>query len=296
MSDNIAAANKKVNIKKSSLAKRNIEKFMHNKLAIFGLIIVVGMIAACILAPLLTSYDPSAISLFDRVKPPSSEHLFGTDKIGRDVFSRVLYGGRISILVGLGGALGGMIIGVTLGALCGYFGGWLDSIVLKLGEIVLVIPQLPLVMVLVTILGHGLRNLIIVFAFTGWVTTFRLVRGRFFSLREESFVEACRAFGISSLSIAFKHMLPNCLGPVVVQLTLNTAAFILQEAALSFIGFGVPSGIPTWGNIMNSAKELMVVTSYPWLWVPTGIAIAMFVLGVNFFGDGLRDALDPKQM
>lgn len=283
-------------VKKSSLAKRSVEKFMHNKLAICGLFILVGMILACICAPLFTDYDPTQVSLTDRVLAPSAEHPFGTDKIGRDIFSRVLYGGRISILVGLTGALGGMIIGVFLGSLCGFFGGWLDSIFVKLAEIVLVIPQLPLVMVLVTLVGKGTQNLIIAFAFTGWVATFRLVRSRFFSLREESFVEACRAFGISNMSITFRHILPNCLGPVVVQLTLNTAAFILQEAALSFIGMGVPSGIPTWGNIMNSAKEIMVVTQYPWLWIPTGIAIALFVLGINFFGDGLRDALDPKQM
>lgn len=283
-------------VQKSSLAKRNIEKFMGNKLAILGLVIITGMILACICAPLLTSYDPTQISLTDRVQPPSGEHIFGTDKIGRDVFSRLLYGGRVSILVGLGGALGGMFIGVVMGSLCGFFGGVLDSIVVKLGEIVLVVPQLPLVMVLVTIMGQSTANLIVVFGLTGWVATFRLVRGRFFSLREESFVEACRAFGIGNLSIVFKHILPNCLGPVVVQLTLNTASFILQEAALSFIGMGVPSGTPTWGNIMNSAKEIMAVTSYPWLWIPTGIAIALFVLGINFFGDGLRDALDPKQM
>ncbi|MDL2217451.1 ABC transporter permease [Christensenellaceae bacterium OttesenSCG-928-M15] len=291
-----AATAKAGKIKKSSLTKRSIEKFMHNKLAILGLVILTIMILACVCAPLLTKYDPTAISLTDRVQPPGGEHIFGTDKIGRDIFSRVLYGGRISMLVGLAGALGGMVIGVLLGSLCGYFGGWLDSIFVKLGEIVLVVPQLPLIMVLVAIIGQGTQNLILVFAFTGWVATFRLVRGRFFSLREESFVEACRAFGISNMSIAFRHILPNCLGPVVVQLTLNTASFILQEAALSFIGMGVPSGTPTWGNIMNSAKEIMVITTYPWIWIPTGIAIALFVLGVNFFGDGLRDALDPKQM
>ena len=219
---------KSVKVKKSSLAKRNWEKFRSNKLAILGLVIILGMILACICAPLLTQYDPSAISLTDRVQPPSAEHPFGTDKIGRDVFSRVLYGGRVSILVGLTGALGGMFIGVVLGSLCGFFGGWLDSIVVKLGEIVLVVPQLPLVLVLVTIIGQGLGNLIFVFALTGWVATFRLVRGRFFSLREESFVEACRAFGISNLSIAFRHLLPTCLGPVVVQLTLNTALSLIH--------------------------------------------------------------------
>lgn len=286
----------KQKVKKSSLAKRNLQKLLNNKLAVFGLIVVTAMILACITAPLLTPYDPMKISLSERDLEPSSNHLFGTDKLGRDVFARTLYGGRMSILIGLSGAIGGMLLGVIFGSLCGFFGGTLDAIFVKIAELVSVVPQLLLVLVLSTFLGAGVQNLIYVFMFTGWVATFRLVRGRFFSLREESFVEACRAFGIGNLSIAFKHILPNCLGPVAVQLTLNTAGFILQEAALSFIGLGVPSGVPTWGNIMNAAKEIIVITQSPWLWIPPGIAIALFVLGVNSLGDGMRDVLDPSQL
>jgi peptide/nickel transport system permease protein len=171
-----------------------------------------------------------------------------------------------------------------------------DAVFVKIAELVSSVPQILLVLVLAAIMGPGIKNLIYVFVFTGWIATFRLVRGRFFSLREESFVEACRAFGIGSISIAFKHMLPNCLGPVAVQFTLNTAGFILQEAALSFIGLGVPSSVVTWGNIINAAKEIIVISDNPWLWIPPGFAIALFVLGVNFFGDGLRDVLDPNQL
>ncbi len=286
----------KQKVKKSSLTKRSIEKLLRNKLALAGFIIIVVMILMSIAAPLLTPYDPVKISLTERALEPGGSHPFGTDKLGRDVFARILYGGRVSILIGLSGALGGMVLGVIFGSLCGFFGGWLDAIFVKFAELVSVVPQLLLVLVLATIMGPGVQNLIYVFVCTGWVATFRLVRGRFFSLREESFVEASRAFGIGSLSIAFKHILPNCLGPVVVQLTLNTAGFILQEAALSFIGLGVPSGVATWGNIMNAAKEIIVISDYPWLWIPPGFAIALFVLGVNFFGDGLRDVLDPSQL
>ncbi|NLZ70517.1 MAG: ABC transporter permease [Clostridiaceae bacterium] len=282
-------------IVKSSLAKENFYKLLHNRLAVLGFILMFVILLACIMAPLLTPYSPTDLNLRHMGKPPGGEHPFGTDKLGRDVFARVLYGGRISIAIGLSGALGGMILGVIIGSFCGYYGGWLDAIFVKIAELVSVFPQLLLVMVMRVILGEGIKNLIIIFVFTGWIATFRLVRGRFFSLREESFVEACRAFGIRSSSIVFRHILPNCLGPVIVQLTLNTAGFILQEAALSFIGMGVPSGIPTWGNIINAAKELLNITNYPWLWVPPGLAIAFFVLGVNFFGDGLRDVLDPKQ-
>jgi len=189
-----------------------------------------------------------------------------------------------------------MLLGVIIGSLCGYFRGWLDAVFVKVAELVSIFPQILLVLVLVTILQQSMYNLILIFVATGWVATFRMVRGRFFSLREESFVEACRVFGLGDLSIAFRHILPNCLGPVIVQLTLNTAGFILQEAALSFIGLGVPSGTPTWGNIMNAAKEIVSINQYPWVWLAPGLAIALFVLGVNFFGDGLRDALDPKQI
>lgn len=195
----------------------------------------------------------------------------------------------------MSGAIGGMIIGVFLGGISGYFGGKFDSFVVKLSELVSVIPQLLLVLLLVTITGRSIFNLIAVFVATGWIATFRVVRGRFFSLREESFVQACKVFGIGDLSIVFRHILPNCLGPVIVQVTLNTANFILQEAALSFIGLGVPSGTPTWGNIINAAKEISSITRYPWIWLTSGAAIALFVLGINFFGDGLRDAFDPKR-
>jgi peptide/nickel transport system permease protein len=278
------------------LAKRSIEKFRHNKLAMLGLGIILIITLMCVLAPLLTSFDPSKISLAERRLAPGGRHPFGTDSLGRDVFARILYGGRMSILIGISGAAGGMIFGIILGSLCGYFGGIADAIIIKMAGLVAVIPQLLLNLVLVLIAGQSIRNLICVFTFTGWIATFRLVRGRFFSLREESFVEACRAFGIPSLSIAFRHILPNCLGPVVVQFTLNTAGFILTEAALSFIGLGAPSGTPTWGNVINAAREIVIIIENPWLWITPGFAIALFVLGINFFGDGLRDVLDPSQL
>jgi peptide/nickel transport system permease protein len=278
------------------LAKRGLEKLRRNKLAMLGFAIISIIILMCVFAPLLTSYSPTDISLRERRLPPSSSHIFGTDSLGRDVFSRLLYGGRISILIGLSGAAGGMIIGIFFGSLCGYFGGKADAVMVKVSELIAVIPSLLVNLVLVLIVGQSIRNLVMVFTITGWIATFRLVRGRFFSLREESFVEACRAFGIGSFSIVFKHILPNCLGPVVVQFTLNTAGFILTEAALSFIGLGVPSGIPTWGNVINAAKEIIVITENPWLWIFPGFTIALFVLGVNFFGDGLRDVLDPSQL
>lgn len=274
---------------------RQWKKFKRNKMAVIALILLGILIFASAFAPLLTSYDPEAISLTERTLAPSKTHLLGTDKVGRDVFTRLLYGGRISILIGLTGALGGAIIGAALGCLGGYFGGLLDRFLLRLSELFTTFPQTILVLILVAFMGQGVWNLFIVFWCTGWMGTYRMTRAKILSLREETYVLAGQAFGISNRSIMFRHILPNAAGPVIVNITLSTAGYVLQESALSFLGLGVPSSTPTWGNIFNAAKALDVVQAYPWLWLAPGIAISLFVLSVNIIGDGLRDALDPNQ-
>ena len=274
---------------------RQWKKFKRNKMAVIALILLGILIFASAFAPLLTSYDPEAISLTERTLAPSKTHLLGTDKVGLDVFTRLLYGGRISILIGLTGALGGAIIGAALGCLGGYFGGLLDRFLLRLSELFTTFPQTILVLILVAFMGQGVWNLFIVFWCTGWMGTYRMTRAKILSLREETYVLACQAFGISNRSIMFRHILPNAAGPVIVNITLSTAGYVLQESALSFLGLGVPSSTPTWGNIFNAAKALDVVQAYPWLWLAPGIAISLFVLSVNIIGDGLRDALDPNQ-
>ena len=274
---------------------RQWKKFKRNKMAVIALILLGILIFASAFAPLLTSYDPEAISLTERTLAPSKTHLLGTDKVGRDVFTRLLYGGRISILIGLTGALGGAIIGAALGCLGGYFGGLLDRFLLRLSELFTTFPQTILVLILVAFMGQGVWNLFIVFWCTGWMGTYRMTRAKILSLREETYVLACQAVGISNRSIMFRHILPNAAGPVIVNITLSTAGYVLQESALSFLGLGVPSSTPTWGNIFNAAKALDVVQAYPWLWLAPGIAISLFVLSVNIIGDGLRDALDPNQ-
>ncbi|MBD2848279.1 ABC transporter permease [Paenibacillus sp. IB182496] len=274
---------------------RNWEKLRRNRLAVTGFVIIALMSLAAILAPLLTPYDPGAVNLAKRVQPPSWAHLLGTDKLGRDVLARLLYGARLSIVIGLCSALGGALIGTVLGCFSGYFGGWFDKVMLRVSELFMTFPQIILILILVVFFGQGVFNLIFIFAITGWSGTYRLVRARFFSLRQESYVEACRAFGIGEASIMFKHILPNTLSPVIVSITLMTAGFILAESGLSFLGLGVPSGIPTWGNIINAAKAIDVIQNNPWLWIPPGVTISLFVLGTNFFGDGLRDVLDPNQ-
>ncbi len=285
-------ANKK---QASSLMRKNIRKFVNNRLAMIGMVFAALIILSAIFAPLLTSYDPGEVNLAEKSLAPCAEHILGTDKLGRDVFSRVLYGGRVSVFVGVVGALSGSLIGMVLGSIAGYFGGKVDSLIIRISEIFQTFPQMILIMILVGILGQGIGNLILVFSVTGWMTTFRMVRNEFLALREETYVQVCEAFGMSKSSIMFKQILPNVLSPVIVATTVNVAGFILSEASLSFLGVGVPSSVATWGNILNAAKSVEVVSNYWWLWAVPGVVISVFVLAINFFGDGLRDVLDPKQ-
>ena len=274
-------------------SSRALKKLQSNRLAVIGIIFSLTIILSSIFAPLITKYDPQKVDLRSMLKPPSSEHILGTDKIGRDVFARIIYGGRISILVGLGSALGAALIAVSIGAYTAYRGGWWDSIFLRISEIFMAFPQIILVLLLVSVLGQSLMNLIIIFVITGWGGLYRMTRAQVLSLREEEYVQALRAFGLSRARICFKHILPNALGPIMVNITLSTAMFILEEAALSFLGLGVPLNIPTWGNILNVAQDLRVLQNYWWVWLPSGITISLFVLAINFVGDGLRDSTDP---
>jgi peptide/nickel transport system permease protein len=274
---------------------RFVRKFVNNRLAVIGLIVFTLIMLASIFAPLLTPWDPTKINLRAINQSPSWEHWFGTDKTGRDVFARVLYGGRVSILVGLGSALVSALIGVIIGCYAGYVGGWVDAVAMRVSEAIMAFPEIILVLVLVSILGQSLFNLMAIFIVGGWCGIYRLVRAQMLSLREEEYVQALRSFGLNRGLISFKHMLPNAMGPVMVNITLSTAAFILQEAGLSFLGLGVPLNIPTWGNILNVAQDLTVLQNSWWLWLPVGIFISLFVLSVNFIGDGLRDASDPTQ-
>lgn len=279
----------------SSLMKKNIRKFLNNRLAMIGLIFMLILLFMCVFAPLFTSYDAETVDFTAMRAAPSREHIFGTDRLGRDIFARILYGGRVSILVGVAGAFSGSLIGMVLGSIAGYFGGKTDALLVRISELFQTFPQMVLILIMVAVLGQGLGNLLIIFSLTGWMPTFRMVRNEFLSLKEETYVKVCEAFGMSKMSIMFGQILPNVMSPVIVATTVNVAGFILQEASLSFLGVGVPTTIPTWGNILNAAKSIDVVTNYWWLWLIPGLVITIFVLAVNFFGDGLRDVLDPKQ-
>ena len=279
----------------SSLLKKNIRKFLNNKLAVFGLIVVVFMTLACI-AGAIFQVDYATPNLTSMKAAPDSAHWFGTDTIGRDLYARVLFGGCYSILIGVFCAVLSSVIGAVLGAIAGYFGGKVDAVIVRISEVFQAFPQLVLVMMLVAILNkRGLGNLLFIFVVTGWMTTFRTVRNEFMSLKGETYVKVCEAFGMKRSNIMFNQILPNVMSPIIVSTTTNVAFFILQEASLSFIGLGVADSTPTWGNILNAAKSVSVVTNQWWIWVFPGLAISLFVLAINFLGDGLRDVLDPKQ-
>ncbi len=287
---------KTIRAARRQIRMRKLRRFMRNRMAVAGVAVILVILLLCVLAPLLTPYDPIHMDMGSRNLPLSAVHPLGTDNMGRDLWSRMLYGGRISILIGVTGALGATVLGAVLGCGAGYLGGRAGVAIVYVSELFMTFPQYLLVMILVGVLGRSTANLLIIFTFTGWPHMMRVVRTNVLSLREEPYVESCRANGIGSRSIMLHHILPNTMGPVIVNFTLKTAAYILQEASLSFLGMGVPDTVVTWGNILNAAKRLDIIQSMPVLWIAPGLAICLFVLSINFLGDGLRDVLDPTSV
>ena len=277
---------------KSSLTKRSIEKFMKNRMALIGAVILIIMVLACICAPLLTPHDPTRINPAIRSLDPCAEHILGTDRLGRDIFARILYGGRVSIMVGVVCALGANLLGAILGCIAGYYGGKVDKVLVTIQEFISIFPSMLLILLCVGFMGQSLANILILGSITGWTGVMRIVRGRIMSLKQEPFVESCRADGLNGLSIMFHHLLPNTMGPIIVNTTMSISGYIMYEASLSYLGYGVPNTIATWGNIINAAKRLDIVQNEPMLWLAPGVAIGLFVLCINMVGDGLRDAMD----
>lgn len=279
----------------SALFKRNVRKFTQNKLAVLGLIIIVIITGASIVG-MLMGLDYGTPVLTEMKQAPSAKHWFGTDTMGRDLFSRVLIGGCYSIFIGVFCSIMSAAVGAALGALAGYFGGKTDAVLVRISELFQTFPQTVLIMMMVAIIKQrGMQNLIFIFIVTGWMTTFRMVRNEYMSLKEETYVKVCEAFGMSKSNVMFKQILPNVKSPIIVSVTTNVAAFILSEAGISFIGLGIADSTPTWGNILNIAKSVSVVMNQWWIWLFPGLAISLFSLAINFLGDGLRDVLDAKQ-
>lgn len=294
LSSNELQLNPGLNYKPDTLTKIFFRKFYKNKLAIIGLVFLMVIIFGSIFAPVLTPYDFETMDLVNTLAPPSAEHWMGTDRYGRDIFTRVLYGGQVSLLVGFGSVTGALFIGITVGALAGYFGGLLDNILMRTVDVIISIPTFFLLITLVTIFQPNMWMLILIFSLTGWTGMSRLIRGEFLSLRSREFVLASRTIGTSNARIIFSHILPNTLGPIIVAATLSIGGVILSEAALSYLGLGINPPTPSWGNILNDAQNYTVLKTAPWYPFFPGLMILITVLCFNFVGDGLRDALDPK--
>lgn len=270
-----------------------LHRFLDHRVALLGAAMLLAMTLAAVLAGHIVG-DPDGIDLLAARSAPSSQHLLGTDQVGRDVLARVVYGARISLTVGLLAVSVYLILGTTLGAAAGYYGGWADGIIMRFADVVMAYPALIVILALVAIVGQNLQNIIFVIGLLGWPSITRLVRSSFLSIREEEYVQAARVLGATDVRIISRHILPGVAGPLVVAGTFGMAGAILLEAALSFLGVGIQPPTASWGNMLTDAQSLTVLESMPWLWVPPGVAIALAVLSINFIGDGLRDALDPR--
>jgi len=252
------------------------------------------MFVMAIGAPVVAPQSPIDSDLQALRQAPSAEHWLGTDLIGRDVWSRIIYGSRTSLSVGILAVALYMMIGSLLGAVAGYFGGIPDQIIMRCTDTLMSLPSLLLIIVFVSVVGPSLTSIIIVIGLLGWPGACRVVRGQFLALREEEYVTAARVVGASAGQIIFRHMLPNVLSPLIVVATFGVANAILLEASLSFLGLGVRPPTPSWGGILNEAQSPTILSTMPWLWLSPGLAIAIVVLAVNFVGDGIRDAVDPR--
>jgi peptide/nickel transport system permease protein len=267
-----------------------------NRLSIIGIVIVVLLVLAAIFAPWIATQDVGATNLAIRYLPPSAAHWFGTDATGRDVFARVIYGARISLRVGIVVVAVSAFVGTMLGALAGYYGGWIDRLMSGyIFNVFLAFPGLLLAIALVAFLGAGINKLIFALCIIGWVGYARLIRGQVLKVREYDFVQAARALGAGDLRILAVHILPNAIQPLIVQASLGMAGAVLSEASLSFLGLGVPPPAPSWGVMIEEARDLSTLQAAPHALIFPGIAIALTVLAFNFIGDGLREYLDPRQ-
>ncbi|MBT2699804.1 ABC transporter permease [Bacillus sp. ISL-40] len=266
--------------------------FYKNRLAVVGLGIVVFFIIIAIIAPIIAPYSFKDQVLADRMLPPSSEHWFGTDDFGRDIFSRIVYGARISLWVGFFSVLGSVVAGTLLGIVAGYYGRWVDAIISRIFDIMLAFPSILLAIAVVSILGPSLQNALIAIAVINIPNFGRLVRSKVLSVKQEEYIMAARAVGMKDSRILLRHILPNSISPVIVQATLAIATAIIEAAALGFLGMGAQAPTPEWGKMLADSKNY--ITQAPWTLFFPGVAIMLTVLGFNLMGDGLRDILDPK--
>ena len=269
------------------------QRFTANKFATAGLVVIVVLFLLSLAASVLTPYQPDAIDAWHVLLPPSAEHWFGTDELGRDVLTRVIFGARVSLKVGFVAVGIAVLIGTVVGLFAGFYGGWIDTLLMRVVDIMLCFPTFFLILAVITMLEPSIYYIMIIIGLTGWMGVARLVRAEVLSLKSRDFILAARVLGASDLRIIFRHVLPNALSPVLVSATLGVAGAILTESALSFLGIGVQPPTPSWGNILTSGKDYIEFAW--WLSLFPGVAILVTVLSYNLVGEGIRDALDPRR-
>lgn len=281
-------------VKGTSLWKDAWRRLLRNKMAMAGGTIVGFFIIVALLAPFVSPYGFDQIDLRNAFKGPSLAHWMGTDKLGRDVLTRVMWGGRISLAVGVISTVVSLVVGVAWGAIAGFVGGKLDNVMMRIVEVLYALPFMFFVIILMVLFGRNIINIFIALGFIEWLTMARIVRGQVLSLKEKEFVEAARASGASTLRLIFRYIVPNSLGPVIVYATLTVPAVMLEESFLSFIGLGVQAPMTSWGALASDGAGAAAMRNYPWLIIFPGLALSATLFSLNFLGDGLRDALDPQ--
>lgn len=279
---------------KSSYLKDVTRRFLRHRMAMVGLIVLCLEILLIVILPKVMGLDPTVSTADGFGAAPSTEHLLGTDDVGRDNLARLLDGGMTSLYVGFLSTILSLVIGVPLGLVAGYYRGWWEILIMRLSDIFLSFPAMILILVLVAMMGPSVNSVTFVIGFMGWPTFAKLLYANVLSIREKEYVEAARAVGTKNIPIIAKYILPNAFAPVLVAFTFRLANSIIQESTLSFLGMGVQPPQASWGNILYAAQSISILTQRPWMWMPAGIALLLTVLSINFFGDGLRDALDPK--
>lgn len=284
----------KDNTKKSSYLRDVVKRFLAHKLAMAGALVLIVEVLAVIILPVAMKLDPYSMDYACFGGGPSSVHLLGCDDVGRDLFARLIYGGRVSLMVGICSALVSLAIGVPLGLIAGYFRGWIETIIMRCADIFMSFPTMILILVLASVLGQSVMTVTLVIGFLGWTEFARLIYASVLSIREKDYVESAKAIGSKNGEILLRYVLPNAFAPVIISFTFRTAQAIITESSLSFLGLGVQPPEASWGNILYYAQSISVLSGKLYMWIPAGLMLVLTVLSINFVGDGIRDALDTR--
>jgi peptide/nickel transport system permease protein len=291
--ENVQAINQEpVQSERQKRVKKFFKNLFQRKIVLVSSIGLLVIIFTAVFAPLISPYDPNAQVLSEALQGPSAAHIFGTDNYGRDILSRIFYGGRVSLIVGVAAVLGACVIGTFFGMVAGFFGGWIDDVINRISEAIRAIPQIVLAMSLCAIFGGGVVNLAIILGISNIAVYIRMMRGQVLSVKEQDYIMAAKLQGNKSFRLMMKHILPNCVSPIIVQMTLQIGQTILAEAGLSFLGLGISAPTASWGSIVSDGRQYLLQN--PWFSIAPGICIALLVIFLNTIGDGVRDVLDPR--